>query len=695
MKRVLVIGEHSYIGTSFARWAEERHADELEIVEVSSHSGAWRTEDPTFYDAIVHVAGVAHVGETAASRSLFYSVNRDLATEVATWASNGGVGQFVLLSSMSVYGGPAPYGRSRRIGANEEPAPITDYGASKLQAERAIADLASDSFKVVILRPPMVYGPGCPGNYRKLARLALKLPIFPDVNNERSVIYVDNLSELICQVVISGVSGTYMPQDVRPIETSKLAVRIAEAHGKTLHLVRALNPLVSLASILPGRIGELAGKAFGSLSYENRASECGLEYQVVPFREAILQTEGADVPKCRKVLFCATTARGHITAFHIPYLHWFKDRGWETWVAAADDFPLGKRDIPFCDHFVEVPFCRNPLSLENLKASQGLRKLLLEQRFDLVHVHTPVAAACLRATCGRARRLGTKVAYTAHGFHFYRGAPLPNWLLYYPVEWLCSWRTDALVAINREDYSLARKHLHAKKTYFVPGVGVDVRRFSPLGRTERDAKRLELGLSDEDFVLVNVGELNANKNQVAIVEALALLPDDVRLLVAGEGPEQDRLERDAKLLGVSERVRLLGRRDDVPGLLAAADAYVCASLREGLPVAVMEAMAAGVPVISARVRGAVPDLLGGNGVAGLVVDDYCPASFAAAVSRLMCDPSLRKSLSVVASERVRLYGSGVAQPAMQRIYEKLIHLPPASFGAKEPESKPLGTLEAV
>ena len=239
---------------------------------------------------------------------------------------------------------------------------------------------------------------------------------------------------------------------------------------------------------------------------------------------------------------------------------------------------------------------RSPLKPGNRAAVREIRQIVSEQGYDLVHCHTPVAAACTRLACRTLRKTGTKVYYTAHGFHFYQGAPLKNWLLYYPVEWLCSFWTDTLITINTEDYRRAEKHLHAGRTVYVPGVGVNTALFRE--RTGGQRIREELGIGSR-FLLLSVGELNENKNHRAVIRAAAGM--DLVYVIAGDGPLRSTLKKTAEEAGTE--VVLPGYQSDIAAFYAAADAYILPSLREGLNVSLMEAMASGLPCLAGRIRG--------------------------------------------------------------------------------------------
>ncbi|MBR5272796.1 MAG: glycosyltransferase family 4 protein [Clostridia bacterium] len=252
---------------------------------------------------------------------------------------------------------------------------------------------------------------------------------------------------------------------------------------------------------------------------------------------------------------------------------------------------------------------RSPLSKNNFKAYKQLKKLIDENEYDIVHCHTPVAAMLTRLAARRARKKGTKVIYTAHGFHFYKGAPKKNWLIYFPIEWFCAFFTDVLININKDDYKFATKHIKAKKVEYVPGVGIDTSLF------KRDWKagariREELGIPNDAKLLLSVGEINENKNHKCVINAIENL--DVYYIIAGKGPKDKELQALIDAKGMTERVKLLGFRSDVADLYSAADAFVFPSFREGLPVSVMEAMATGLPVVCSKIRGSI-DLVDYNG----------------------------------------------------------------------------------
>lgn len=308
----------------------------------------------------------------------------------------------------------------------------------------------------------------------------------------------------------------------------------------------------------------------------------------------------------KKALFVATVARQHIMQFHIPYLEMLQNMGYEVHVAAKNDFLKPEDTIPFCDSFHELPFQRNPLKKDNWIVYQNLKKIIFEEKFELIHCHTPVGAALTRLAIKslekRYPEYHPMVIYTAHGFHFFKGAPLKNWLLYYPIEKYLSRYTDKLITINSEDYQRAKEKFSAKKVYLVNGVGVDLDRFAHAEKSTKDVFK-ELALPQDAFVVLSVGELNKNKNHRLVIEALGKVksPRPIIYLIAGLGPLVEELKNLAQAKKVE--LRLLGYRNDIPSLLQASDVFAFPSKREGLSLSMMEAMASSKAIVASSIRG--------------------------------------------------------------------------------------------
>lgn len=280
MKNILITGKNSYIGASLENWLM-REPDKYKVDTVDMKDGSWKEKDFTQYDVVFHVAGIAHIKETSDNQDLYYKVNRDLAYETAQKAKEDGVVHFIFLSSMSVYGI-----ENGVIDKNTPLKPNSAYGKSKIEAEELINELQGNSFTVVTLRPPMVYGKDCKGNYPRLAGLALKTPIFPKVDNKRSMIYIDNLSEFVKQLIDNRSGGLFFPQNAEYVNTSEMVRLIAEAHGKRMVMTKFFNPLLSLLNV------STVNKVFGDLVYDMSMSEYENDYCVCGFRESIKATEG-------------------------------------------------------------------------------------------------------------------------------------------------------------------------------------------------------------------------------------------------------------------------------------------------------------------------------------------------------------------------------------------------------------------
>jgi Nucleoside-diphosphate-sugar epimerases len=294
MKKVLITGANSYIGVSFEKYVEQHYADQLSIDTVDMVDGSWRQRVFSPYDIVYHVAGLAHadVGNVSdKNKAKYYKINTDLAIETAKKAKADGVKQFVFMSSAIIYGDSASYGIPKRITKETKPEPANFYGDSKWQADQGVRQLADDCFTVTVLRPPMIYGKGSKGNYQTLSKMAKKLPIFPDCDNERSMLYIENLCEFLAQVMIRGLGGIYWPQNAEYARTSEMVRIIAQISKHKIKVTKAWNWVVSIAAAIPGKTRGLANKAFGNLSYDQAMSTYDFKYQIVTLKESIKRTE--------------------------------------------------------------------------------------------------------------------------------------------------------------------------------------------------------------------------------------------------------------------------------------------------------------------------------------------------------------------------------------------------------------------
>jgi len=282
MFKILVTGKGSYIGSSLKMWLG-KYPDSFMVDTLDMRDKAWFEKDFSNYNVVFHAAGLAHVPKNSYSSDLYDSVNRDLAIETALKAKNDGVRQFIFMSSALVYGTPA----NGRIEKVTVPCPDNDYGKSKLMAEEGLLSLSSVDYKIVIIRSPMVYGKGSKGNYPKLAKAAVRMPIFPDYNNARSMIHIDNLTEFIRLLVDHGESGIFHPQNREHVRTADMVKEIAAVHGREIRLTKIFNPVLRFLH----RRSSLINKVFGNLAYELDMSDYKENYRVRDFKESILLTE--------------------------------------------------------------------------------------------------------------------------------------------------------------------------------------------------------------------------------------------------------------------------------------------------------------------------------------------------------------------------------------------------------------------
>lgn len=289
MRRILITGANSYIGTSFEKYLADNYPEKYVVDTIDMVDGAWRGQSFHGYDSVFHVAGIAHSDSGKISKDkekFYYEINTELTIETAKKAKADGVKQFIFMSSAIVYGDSAPIGERKVITKNTVPQPSNCYGDSKLQAENGILPLQSDNFNVVVLRPPMIYGKGCKGNYQTLVKLALKLPVFPYVKNERSMLYIENLCEFVRLMIENDERGIFWPQNVEYSNTSEMVKMIAQAHGKKIRLVKGFTWLLKIMSHFTG----LVNKAFGSFVYDVGMSKYKMS-NLVSYKDSIRITE--------------------------------------------------------------------------------------------------------------------------------------------------------------------------------------------------------------------------------------------------------------------------------------------------------------------------------------------------------------------------------------------------------------------
>lgn len=365
-----------------------------------------------------------------------------------------------------------------------------------------------------------------------------------------------------------------------------------------------------------------------------------------------------------RILYVSTISNT-INRFLVPHIEMLLDQGHQVDIACSIDRIIDKRLTDRGCNIFDISFQRSPLKLQNYNAYKNLKKLIKRNKYNIVHTHTPVASACVRLACRFLKSV--KVIYTAHGFHFFKGAPLKHWITYFPIEYTLSRHTDVLITINKEDYKIAKKFFYAKNIEYVPGVGVNTQKINRVV-TDKIAKRNELGLPEDAVVILSVGELNRNKNHEIIIRALVELGNtDIYYVICGEGSLRKKLEKLSEELGLEKRVKLLGYRSDIPEICKTVDIFAFPSIREGLSVALMEAMASGLPVICSNIRGN-NDLIN-NGTGGFLANPDNAIEFAQGINQILLDRENKKAK--INKCNIELYDINNVLRIMQEIYLKV------------------------
>ncbi|WP_217947095.1 sugar transferase [Faecalibaculum rodentium] len=688
--KILIVGKESYIGQSLESYADKYYPENFTIDTVDTLPSAsgpaeWETADFSCYDVVFHVAGLAHADVGKVSEEIkekYYQVNTDLAINVAKKAKSQGVGKFIFMSSMIVYGESAPIGTDKVITADSVPNPANYYGDSKLQADVAIRGLSDKEFKVIVLRPPMIYGKGSKGNYPKLSKIAKSIPIFPNIQNQRSMLYIENLCEFLCQILLVQYIGTnsivLFPQNSEWVQTSQMVKEVAKVWGKNICLIRTLGTIVFFGSKLSGRVSDLINKAFGSSCYQHELSIYdGINYQIIDIRESINRTENIKrkTSSKSKALMLASVA-SMIEQFNMQNIQILLDHGYDVDVICnckdgntisnerIDNFikQLNNEDVSV----IHSPIPRKVSDIRLIKKSLNqVKKLCDNTQYEIIHCHSPIGSVIARiASLTSRRKYGTKVIYTVHGFHFYKGAPVKNWAVFYPIEKFCSRLTDILITINTEDYVFAKKHMYTKRIEYIPGVGIDTKSFD-LTDINMKSKRDELNISLDDFMIISVGELNKNKNHEIMIRAIARVNNPkIHYFIAGIGQEEQHLKKLANNLGVN--LHLLGYRSDIKELLNIANLYAFPSYREGLSVALMEAMAAGLPCIVSKIRGNI-DLID-EGKGGILCSSGDVREFSNGIRKIISNGYQSKKMGLYNKNKIKNYDNKIIADLMENIY---------------------------
>ena len=366
-----------------------------------------------------------------------------------------------------------------------------------------------------------------------------------------------------------------------------------------------------------------------------------------------------------KILFTASIAK-HILRFHLPYLQWLQQQGYETHVAC-----LGDEVLPFTNKQWNIPFVRSPFSIGHINAYQQLKKIIEKENFVLIHCHTPMASVVTRLAAVNARKLGTKVLYTAHGFHFYKGGPKKDWLTYYPVERILLNLTDALITINTEDFEVIKK-LKSKETrvFKIPGIGVNRNKFFPISEEEKQKIRTKNNYAPDDFILVYAAEFIERKNHQFIIDAFVHFKKELpkcKVLFAGWGKLGEILQKRVQELKLTEQIIFLGFRNDIDEVFKMSDIGISSSKQEGLGLNLIEEMMCGLPVVATIDRGHKEVM--NHEATGYLFEQESISEFKNYIQKLYNDKNLYQNFSLQAIEKAEQFELNHSLEAMKHIYQ--------------------------
>ncbi|WP_404445986.1 glycosyltransferase family 4 protein [Sutcliffiella horikoshii] len=367
-----------------------------------------------------------------------------------------------------------------------------------------------------------------------------------------------------------------------------------------------------------------------------------------------------------KILY-VTTVSNTVNAFLIPHIKMLFNQGHHVDVAFNIVQDVDSRLIDLGCKVHKLEFERSPMKKQNYSAYKKLKKIISDEEYDIVHTHTPVASASARLACRKMDNV--KVVYTAHGFHFYKGAPILNWILYYPVERLLSRYTDVLITINTEDYERAKGSFNSRTVEYLPGVGLEFRKLIEID-VDKSEKRREIGVPDDSLLILSVGELNKNKNHESIIKAMARLhTNNIYYVICGQGPMESHLKELSNELGIEKRIKFLGYRNDIYDLCSITDIFAFPSFREGLSVALMEAMASGLPIVCSDIRGNSDLIEHNKGGYLLKMNDI--ENYVSAIQELYKSKKLRSEYGKYNLKRIEKYSIENVLKKLEKIYQNL------------------------
>ena len=524
----------------------------------------------------------------------------------------------------------------------------------KIEKE-VIEKAKNNNIDITILRPTMIYGGICDHNISKFIKMMDKMRIYPMIAGGSAKIQPVNARDLgkAYYQVLTNLEKTKNKSynlsgkdEIKIKEMLKLILQ--KLNKKTFFVTIPMWLSVSLAYILKvitiGKIDiiEKVLRMNEDRVFDNEEARKDFGYNPISLENGLKIEIKEYMARAKRILFVATVD-SHIMNFHLPYLKLFKEKGYVVDVATN-----GNTEIPYCDNHYKISIQRNPFKIGNILAIKELKKIIKKNQYQLIECHTPMGGVATRIAAKKSRKKGTKVIYMAHGFHFYKGAPIINWLVYYPIEKMCSRWTDCLITINKEDYELAkRKFKKCKEVEYIPGVGLETNRFDfYMSLEEKLSLKKKLGLKREDFVLCFPARLDKNKNQILLInmmEQLGKKYNNIHLLLPGIDERNGFYQEIVKNKNMDKIIHFLGKREDIPQILKITDIAVSSSIREGLGMNLIEALYLKVPVVAIDNRGHREIVV--NGVNGYLIDNYTECrEFADKVEALYLEKEKRESM---------------------------------------------------
>lgn len=653
-KKVLITGAGSYIGESFESYAKEHYADNFEIDTLDMIDEGWKNKDFRGYDIVYHVAGIAHadVGNVSEeTKQKYYAVNTDLAIDTAKKAKEAGVQLFVFMSSMIVYGDSAPYGKQKMITAETKPEPANFYGDSKWQADKGVRALANADFKVAVLRPPMIYGKGSKGNYPTLAKMAKKLPIFPNVENQRSMLYIENLCEFLCRIflvdaeVYSEHGNLFFPQNAQYTRTSEMVKLIAEAAGHRIVVSKVLAPMVFLAGKVPGKVGGMVDKAFGSNCYARDMSEYdGIHYQKNDLESSVARAEktecktnsdGADSERNYKKHILVISQYFYPEQFRINDMckEWVM-RGYKvTVLTGIPNYPQGKFYDGYGYHLnrtqswegmeiIRIPLIPRGRSYVGMIANYlsfvmtgyaWVRKTQLKADFVFTFEVSPMTQALIGCWYGKKFHVPTYLYVQdlwPENVEVVTG--ITNPIVIKPINKMVDYiykNTDEIFATSPSfvDAICNRKHkVPRQKVHYWPQYAEDF--YKPVDKEKARKEAIQYGIPNDDcFKIIFTGNIGTAQGLDILPRTAELLKGEkIKFVMVGDGRYLEEFEQDIKKRNVQDMFIMLSRQpaERISMLLSACDVAFLSFADDDLwkrtiPAKLQSYMACGIPIIAA------------------------------------------------------------------------------------------------